>query len=387
MSALPLPGHAGAPEQLHPQDLVITLLGIYVRPFGDRVWSGGLVALLGELGFSTGAARVALMRLVRRGLIARIREGRLVHYRMTPRADRLLAEGEQRIFSLGAARDDGGTWTILWHHIPEDRRLERGRLAHRLRLLGFGSVQDSVWVSPHDQALEVAQLIEELAVHDFATVFVASVGSGATPSSGGPSAPGRLAGRGAAPGRTGGRGAAAGGAAAGRAPAGGAPAGGVSAGASAARRVAGEAAAAGGSPASDVAGQGFVAEGLAAGGLAALVSRAWDLSGLAERYEAFDAEFSPYLRRAARARLRDSEAFLVRTRMVHLFRGFPTLDPELPEELAPLSGPRMLAVKTFHTLSEGLAEASQRHFDSATAVPSGGAAIGSARASAAKAPA
>ena len=67
---------ATAAEPLQPQDLVITLLGTYVRPVrGDRVWSGGLVALLGELGFSHGAARVALTRLVRRGLIARERPG------------------------------------------------------------------------------------------------------------------------------------------------------------------------------------------------------------------------------------------------------------------------------------------------------------------------
>ena len=38
-------------EPLQPQDLVITLLGTYVRPFGTRVWSGGLVELLGEFGF------------------------------------------------------------------------------------------------------------------------------------------------------------------------------------------------------------------------------------------------------------------------------------------------------------------------------------------------
>ncbi|HXO06662.1 MAG TPA: hypothetical protein VN880_01450, partial [Solirubrobacteraceae bacterium] len=68
-------------EQVQPQELAITLLGTYVRPFGDRVWSGGLVVLLGELRFSEGAARVALTRLVRRGLIERIRDGRLVHYR------------------------------------------------------------------------------------------------------------------------------------------------------------------------------------------------------------------------------------------------------------------------------------------------------------------
>ena len=270
-----------SPEPLQPQDLVITLLGTYVRPFGDAVWSGGLVALLQELGFSEGAARVALTRLVRRGLLGRERSGRLVHYRVTERCDRVLAEGDGRIFTLGDPRPAGDGWTVLWHQIPEDRRLQRSRLARRLRFLGFGSVQDSVWVSPHDHSEEVRALLAELGVSAFAVVFVASVG--------------------------------------------------------------GE------------------------DGMAALVARAWDLSGLAERYASFVAEFSASIGRGGRARrCDDAEAFRVRTRVVHLFRGFPFLDPELPDDLTAVSRARAKAVSTFHALYEGLAEGSQRHFDAVT---------------------
>jgi phenylacetic acid degradation operon negative regulatory protein len=269
----------GDTDGLQPQDLVITLLGTYVRPSGDSVWSGGLVVLLGELGFTQGAARVALTRLVRRGLLERDRSGRLVHYRMTDRCDRLLAEGDGRIFTLGEERHGGDGWTILWHQIPEARRLERSRLARRLRFLGFGSVQDSVWVSPHDHVSEVVELLSELGVASFATVFVASVGSGVD-------------------------------------------------------------------------------------GLDALVSRAWDLTGLAARYEAFDAEFSPYRRRGVR--LTDADAFRVRTRLIHLFRGFPFVDPELPDSLASVSRARARAVRSFHVLYKRLAPASQRHFETVT---------------------
>jgi phenylacetic acid degradation operon negative regulatory protein len=271
---------AAASDVLQPQDLVITLLGTYVRPFGDRVWSGGLVALLGELGFSQGAARVALTRLVRRGLIARERSGRLVHYRVTSRCSALLAEGDGRIFSLGSPPSAGDCWTVLWHQIPEDRRLERSRLARRLRFLGFGSLQDSVWVSPHDHSGEVELLLEELEVAGFATVFLARV-------------------------RT-------------------------------------------------------------ASGLLTLVSRSWDLTGLVERYGAFVASFKQYRSARRRSALTDREAFMVRTRLVHTFRGFPFVDPELPEDLAPLSRSRGEAVALFHSLYEGLAAASQRHFDAVT---------------------
>jgi phenylacetic acid degradation operon negative regulatory protein len=269
-------GPLAAGEPFQPQDLVVTLLGTYVRPFGNVVWSGGLVVLLAEFGFSHGAARVALTRLVRRGLITRVRSGRLVHYRITPRCERLLLEGDGRIFSLGDPRDGGGTWTLLWHQIPEDRRLERSRLARRLRFLGFGSAQDSVWVSPHDHFAEVVELLEELDVEEFATLFRAPVE--------------------------------------------------------------------------------------AAAGLGSFASRAWDLSGLADRYDAFCEEFGPYVRGGRARRFADADAFRVRTRLAHIFREFPVLDPELPEELAALGYARRRAVEIFHTLYEGLAEPSQRHF-------------------------
>jgi DNA-binding transcriptional regulator PaaX len=97
-------------------------------------------------------------------------------------------------------------------------------------------------------------------------------------------------------------------------------------------------------------------------GLRALVARAWDLGGLEERYEAFCSEFSRYLK-PPDASLGDGEAFQVRTRMTHVFRAFAQVDPELPDELAPLSGPRTRAADIFEVLYASFAPSSQRHFD------------------------
>jgi phenylacetic acid degradation operon negative regulatory protein len=257
-----------------PQSLVVTLLGAYVYPGDGPVWSGGLVALLGELGFSPGAARVALARLTRRDLLARLRDGRLVHYRLTPRAKALLEEGERRIFSLGRDVSVPDAWTLLWHAIPEERRVERARLSRRLRFLGFGSPQDGMWIAPHDREREVTALLEELGLAEHAAVLLARSASSIEP----------------------------------------------------------------------------------------LVARVWDAAELASRYRAFVEAFARYERDA----LGDRDAFLVRTRLAHAFRQFPSLDPELPEE----DGHRERAVALFHALYESLAPAAQRHFDAMTA-PSG----------------
>ncbi|MCP2260688.1 transcriptional regulator, PaaX family [Streptoalloteichus tenebrarius] len=258
-----------------PQDLVITLLGAHVHPRDRaRVWSGGLVSLLAEFGFSAGAARVALARLVRRELLARVREGRFVHYALTPRALAVLDEGDRRIFTLGRGAG-GDTWTTLWHAIPEDQRLARARLVRRLRFLGFGPVQDGAWLAPHDREREVTALLEELGVTPHAGVLL-------------------------------------------------------------------------GRP-------------TVSAGFRALVARVWDLDELAGRYAAFVAEFG----RPRDGAPSDREAFLLRTRLVHTFRQFAFLDPELPEDVAPPPAHRAEAVRLFHDLYTALDPGARRHFDRA----------------------
>ncbi|HVK20819.1 MAG TPA: PaaX family transcriptional regulator, partial [Actinokineospora sp.] len=148
-----------------PQDLVLTILGAHVGPrSGATVWSGGLVALLAEFGFTEGAARVALTRLVRRDLLERAKDGRLVHYTLTARAAAVLAEGDRRIFGLGQGDGAADQWTVLWHTVPEDQRVARARLVRRLRFLGFGPVQDGTWLAPRDRTAEVAALLDQLGV-------------------------------------------------------------------------------------------------------------------------------------------------------------------------------------------------------------------------------
>jgi phenylacetic acid degradation operon negative regulatory protein len=259
-----------------PQDLVLTLLGAHHVPrVGGTVWSGGLVRLLEEFGFTAGAARVALNRLVGRELLTPIRRGRQVHYALTPRAAAVLGEGDQRIFTLGERPRGESTWTVLWHSIPDDRRLARTRLVSRLRFLGFGSVQDGTWLAPHDRERELAALLAELDVAEHAGVML-------------------------------------------------------------------------GRPATAV-------------DFGTFVTRVWDLGDLAGRYEAFVARFSCY--EAAD----DREALLLRTRLVHTFREFPFLDPELPEDLVPAPAHRAEALRLFHYLYPALAPAAQRHFDEVTA--------------------
>ena len=160
------------------QDVAITILGSQMGHSHWRFWSGGMVELLGEFGFSAEAVRAALARLVTRGFLERHRDGRLINYALTPHAQELLAEGDRRIFSFGRRSPDADAWTFLWHTIPEDRRVERARFAARLRFLGFGSLQDATWIAASDREAEVLAVAERLGLGEYVSVFLARISRG-----------------------------------------------------------------------------------------------------------------------------------------------------------------------------------------------------------------
>ncbi len=104
---------------------------------------------------------------------------------------------------------------------------------------------------------------------------------------------------------------------------------------------------------------------------AAVTRRGWDLEPLRAAYAEFLDTYSPYRRAGVRRSLSPREAFIVRTRVVHDFRRFPRMDPELPEQLleAPLG--RAEAVAVFHAVYDGLETGAQSHFALRTTLASG----------------
>jgi phenylacetic acid degradation operon negative regulatory protein len=154
--------------------------------------------------------------------------------------------------------------------------VERTQLAHRLRFLGFGSVQDATWMAASDREQEVRSALSSLGVLPSATVFVGRVAPGTEQ--------------------------------------------------------------------------------------ALIESGAWDLEGVERRYAGFVEAFGPYTDPDHRDRLSAREAFVVRCRMLHDFRSFPFIDPELPEGLAALSTSRGAMVETFDAVFDALADPANAFF-------------------------
>lgn len=159
---------------LQPQEVTLGLFGEYVE-IKERAWSGGLVRLLGDLGFSPAASRVALNRVIARGLLKPHRVGRFIFYVMTPRMQLVQDEGRRQMYSATELAFDG-QWTMVWYAIPRQHGHQRARLGRWLNLRGFGPISDGAWIAPGNQEQDVAQLASKLGLTKHVFVLVGKFG-------------------------------------------------------------------------------------------------------------------------------------------------------------------------------------------------------------------
>jgi phenylacetic acid degradation operon negative regulatory protein len=163
----------GAVAQRPPR-LLLTLLGDYWWQRTEPLPSAAIVALLAEFGVSDSAARAALSRLTRNGLLVTLRSGRRTFVQLSSRAADVLDDGARRIFSFGASGAPwDGLWSLVAFSIPEQNRAARDELRKALRWLGFAPLYDGLWVAPRDHAGEVMARLKELGIST-ATAFRAT---------------------------------------------------------------------------------------------------------------------------------------------------------------------------------------------------------------------
>ncbi len=88
-----------------------------------------------------------------------------------------------------------------------------------------------------------------------------------------------------------------------------------------------------------------------------LIERAWDLDDVAAGYRSFVDHYSALTPRD------DLDALELRTRLMHDYRSFPTIDPGLPADLLEWAPVRQEAVDLFHRSWRQLAPAARQGFD------------------------
>ena len=155
------PPDAGAPAAPAGISLLM-ILGVYLLDGAESISQASLVLALRRLGHTGDAARQAIARATRRGLLAAERHGRHAHMSLTPAGVELLRDGQHRLFTFGEPWTWDGRWLLVSVRVPEGRRDARHRLRKRLGWAGFGSLGNGLWLSPHpDSEPEVARILAE----------------------------------------------------------------------------------------------------------------------------------------------------------------------------------------------------------------------------------
>lgn len=89
---------------------------------------------------------------------------------------RITSLGKTKIvYDIPLARFTGKKWDGIWRlvsfDVPEKKAKLRKRLRNKLKELGFGMLQESLWVTPHDLGEKLEQFLEEENLKDFTIVW------------------------------------------------------------------------------------------------------------------------------------------------------------------------------------------------------------------------
>jgi phenylacetic acid degradation operon negative regulatory protein len=155
------------------QPIIFNLLGDYVYPFGDRVWTSSLLDVLRVLEVGERAARSALSRMKQSGWLSSHRNGRRSAYSLTAQTKVLLEEGTHRLFGP-RPQDWDGCWHLVVYSLPQEHRKLRRHLRTRLSWLGYGMLQPGTMVAAFPRREEVIALIRELQVEPYVHFFSSS---------------------------------------------------------------------------------------------------------------------------------------------------------------------------------------------------------------------
>lgn len=151
--------------------LLRTVVGAVMRDQGGLLSTAALVALMEAVGVPAGRTRTGLTRLKAKGLIASTGGARPASYSLTPAAERMLDEGDRRIYHP-RAMTEGDPWCLISFSVPEQHRAVRHQLRRRIGEIGCGTVASGLWIGPAYLVDEIEEIVSELGLADHVTVFV-----------------------------------------------------------------------------------------------------------------------------------------------------------------------------------------------------------------------
>ncbi len=155
-----------------PQSLIISIYGAFSRNNGGWFSANSIIALCTELGVQEDAARSALARFKRRGILISKKQGGVVGYSISPQMRKTFDQGDSRILQRRHSPINQG-WILVAFSIPEEMRALRYQLRSRLTRIGFAQVSGGLWIAPRQLADDAISMAKSLSVEKYMHIFSA----------------------------------------------------------------------------------------------------------------------------------------------------------------------------------------------------------------------
>uniref|UniRef100_A0AAU2JYX5 PaaX family transcriptional regulator n=1 Tax=Streptomyces sp. NBC_00049 TaxID=2903617 RepID=A0AAU2JYX5_9ACTN len=161
-----------ADSPIRPSSLINTVYGAFLRRLGGWISVADLITLMSELDVDGPAARSAISRLKKKGVLEPERRG-ATGYRLSAAAQPVFDEGDRRIFgSLEPAQLSDG-WAMAVFSVPESERSYRYQLRTRLTWLGFGNIAPGVWLAPGRLLDDARDMLVRRGLSEYVHLFAA----------------------------------------------------------------------------------------------------------------------------------------------------------------------------------------------------------------------
>lgn len=160
---------ASPPAPQSPRALIVTVFGLYVRELGGWISVSRLIDLMGHVGIEPPTVRSSVSRLKKRGVLESERRGGVAGYALSEYGERLLAEGDRRIFVREEPQESD--WVLAVFSVPESRRHERHALRSRLSRIGFATIASGTWIAPAHVADEARLVLAREGLEHYVELF------------------------------------------------------------------------------------------------------------------------------------------------------------------------------------------------------------------------
>lgn len=142
---------AAPPRPRRSKTLLLTIIGSVAVPESLTLWQETYVRGLTELGVAEAAARQAIVRAIASGWLARERVGRRTRLHVVDEHRDGIVAASNRVAEFGQPFDWNGEWLLVSLRVPEQARRIRHHFRTEFGWLGFGSLGNGLWISPHTE--------------------------------------------------------------------------------------------------------------------------------------------------------------------------------------------------------------------------------------------